>query len=336
MEQRLLGRSGLKVPALSFGTANFGLTHEGATQVEEARRLLDICIEAGVTMFDTANVYKGGASEQVLGSAIAGRRDQVLISTKGGDRVGPGPNDVGSSRFHLINAVEAQLKRLGTDYIDLYQIHTFDALTPIEESLRALDDMVRAGKIRYAGVSNFSGWQLATSIGIAERSGLPRYVSQQVYYSLIGREYEWELMPAGLHLGVSAVVWSPLGWGRLTGRLRRGSPVPADSRLHKRPDIGPPVNDRIMYDVIDVLDQIAEETGRSIPQIALNWVLGRPTVASVIIGARNEAQLRENIGATGWSLSAEQVTRLDDVSSVTPIYPYWHQREKFERIPSPV
>ncbi|WP_144156285.1 aldo/keto reductase [Paraburkholderia sp. BCC1885] len=336
MENRLLGGCGFKVPALSFGTGTFGDNHWGNTDESEARRLLDICIEAGVTMFDSADVYNGGLSERILGSAIAGRRDQVIISTKGADRSGTGPNDVGASRFHLIRAVEAQLKRLGTDYIDLYQLHNFDALTPVEETLGVLDDLVKAGKIRYVGVSNFSGWHLASSLAVSEKYGLPRYVAHQAYYSLIGREYEWELMPLGLRHQVSAIVWSPLGWGRLTGRIRRGQPIPAVSRLHETARFGPPVDDELMYRVIDVMDAISAETGKTLPQIALNWVLQRPTVASVIIGARNEAQLRDNLGAVGWMLTDDQKRRLDEASAVTPIYPYWHQRGTAERNPSPV
>jgi aryl-alcohol dehydrogenase-like predicted oxidoreductase len=342
MEYRQLGRSGLKVPVLSFGTGTFGgggvFEAFGTTGVEEAKRQVSVCLEAGLTMFDSADVYSQGLAEEVLGAAIRGRRDQVLISTKGTFRTGSGPNDVGSSRFHLINAVEASLKRLGTDYIDLYQLHGFDASTPVEETLRALDDLIAAGKIRYIGCSNYSGWHLMKSLAVSERYGLARYVAHQAYYSLVGRDYEWELMPLALDQGVGAVVWSPLGWGRLTGKIRRGQPQPQVSRLNTKGivDIGPPIPDEQLFTVVDALDEVARETGKTIPQVALNWVLQRPSVATVIIGARNEQQLRDNLGAVGWSLSAAQTAKLDAASATTHAYPYWHQRQFTERSPSPV
>ena len=341
MEYRFLGASGFKVPVLSFGAGTFGgkgdfFKEWGSTDVTEARRLIDICLDAGVTMFDSADIYSDGASEAILGQAIKGRRDQVIISTKATFRVDDGPNNVGSSRFHLTRAVDNALKRLGTDYIDLFQLHGFDAKTPITEVLSTLDDLVRAGKIRYTGVSNFSGWHLMKSLDVADRYGYPRYVANQTYYSLIGRDYESELMPLGLDQGVGAVVWSPLGWGRLTGKIRRGQPLPEQSRLHKTADKGPPVPDEYLYKVIDALDLVAQETGKTITQIALNWLLQRPTVATVLIGARDEAQLRQNLGAVGWNLSAEQVAKLDAASAVTPIYPYWHQQGFDERNPAPV
>jgi aryl-alcohol dehydrogenase-like predicted oxidoreductase len=340
MDYRQLGGSGLKVPVLSMGTGTFGGGGEmfkawGNTDVDGAKRIVDICLEAGLTMFDSADVYSAGLAEEILGKAIAGRRDKVIVSTKGSFRMGSGPNDLGSSRHHLTHAINASLRRLGTDYIDLYQLHGFDAVTPVEEVLHTLDDFVRAGKIRYVGVSNFSGWHLMKSLSAAKAYGLPRYVAHQAYYSLVGRDYEWELMPLAMDQNVGAVVWSPLGWGRLTGRLRRGAPLPAGSRLHKTADFGPPVADELLYRVVDALDAIAAETGKSVPQIALNWVLQRPTVANVIVGARDEAQLRENLGAVGWSLSAAQISRLDEASTVTLPYPYWHQRG-FERNPKPV
>ncbi|HTJ93601.1 MAG TPA: aldo/keto reductase [Pararobbsia sp.] len=341
MEHRYLGASGLKVPVLSYGTGTFGGKGEffsawGATDVAEARRLVDICLEAGLTMFDSADVYSATASEAILGEAIKGRRDKVLISTKATFRLGDGPNDVGSSRFHLIKTVDAQLKRLGTDYIDLFQLHGFDAKTPIAEVLSTLDDLVRAGKIRYLGVSNFSGWHLMKSLDLADRYGYTRYVANQAYYSLVGRDYEWELMPLGLDQGVGAVVWSPLGWGRLTGKIRRGQPLPATSRLHTTAEQGPPVPDEYLYRVVDALDEIAAETGKTIPQVALNWLLQRPTVSTLIIGARDEAQLRQNLGAIGWNLTPEQVAKLDAASATTKAYPYWHQSGFGERNPSPV
>lgn len=342
MEYRRLGASGLNVPALSFGAGTFGgkgpmFSAWGNTGVEEARRLVDICLEAGVNLFDTADVYSDGASEEVLGAAIKGRRDQVLISTKTALPTGDGPNDAGSSRSRLIASVDAALRRLGTDYIDLLQLHAFDAGTPIEEVLSTLDDLVRAGKLRYTGVSNFSGWQLMKSLNLAEKYGYPRYIAHQVYYSLVGRDYEWELMPLGLDQDVGAIVWSPLGWGRLTGKLRRGQGLPAGSRLHDTAEFGPPVDDERLFDIVDVLDEIAQETGKSVPQIALNWLLTRPTVSSVIIGARNEEQLRQNLGAVGWSLTLEQIARLDAVSAVTAAYPYFPYRRQdgFARLDPP-
>jgi len=341
MEHRFLGASGFKVPVLSFGTGTFGGKGEffgawGQTDVAEARRMVDICLDAGLTMFDSADVYSGGVAESVLGEAIKGRRDSVLISTKATFRSGDDPNAAGSSRHHLIKAADAALKRLGTDYIDLFQLHGFDAHTPAQEVLSTLDDLVRAGKIRYVGVSNYSGWHLMKSLAVADRYGYSRYIAHQAYYSLIGRDYESELMPLGLDQGVGAVVWSPLGWGRLTGKIRRGQPLPEQSRLHKTAEQGPPVADELLFRVIDALDVVAAETGKTIPQIALNWLLQRPTVATVVIGARNEEQLRQNLGAVGWNLTAEQVARLDAASAVTPAYPYWHQGGFPELNPKPV
>ncbi|UQA61644.1 aldo/keto reductase [Polyangium aurulentum] len=342
MEYRQLGGSGLKVPVIALGTGTFGGNNEffkawGTTGVEEATRLVDVSLEAGLTLFDTADIYSSGESERILGQAIKGRRDQVLISTKATFRNGPGPNDVGSSRFHLIRAVEASLQRLGTDYIDLFQLHGFDAMTPVEETLSTLNDLVRAGKIRYIGCSNFSGWHLMKSLAISEKYGWPRYVAHQAYYSLIGRDYEQELMPLGVDQKVGAFVWSPLGWGRLTGKIRRGSPLPETSRLNSKlvADSGPQVPDEYLFQVVDALDAVAAETGKTVPQVALNWLLQRPTVASVIIGARNEEQLRQNLGATGWALTAEQVARLDAASERPVPYPYFHQRGFSERNPFP-
>jgi aryl-alcohol dehydrogenase-like predicted oxidoreductase len=342
MEFRQLGRSGFKVPVLSLGTGTFGGGGEffkawGQTDVAEARRLVDVCLEAGLNMFDTADVYSGGAAEEILGQAIKGRRDAVIISTKGTFRTGQGPNDVGSSRHYLTRAVEASLRRLDTDYVDLYQLHGFDAVTPVEEVLHTLDDLVRAGKIRYVGCSNFSGWHLMKSLAVSERYGLPRYVAHQAYYSLIGRDYEWELMPLAIDQGVGAVVWSPLGWGRLTGKVRRGAPLPETSRLRSKlaVDKGPPVDDEYVFRVVDALEAVGKELGKTVPQVALNWLLQRPSVSNVIIGARNEEQLRQNLSAVGWNLTAAQVARLDAASAAMPAYPYWHQAQ-FERNPPPV
>jgi aryl-alcohol dehydrogenase-like predicted oxidoreductase len=343
MEHRLLGRSGFKVPVLSLGTGTFGGGNEffkawGDTDAKGAAHLIDVCLDAGLTMFDSADIYSSGLAEEVLGAAIKGRRDKVLISTKATFRFGDGPNSVGSSRFHLTRAVEGALTRLGTDHIDLFQLHGFDAATPIEETVSTLDGLVRAGKIRYVGCSNFSGWHLMKSLAAADRYGWTRYVAHQAYYSLVGRDYEWELMPLGLDQGVGCVVWSPLGWGRLTGKLRRGQPLPKTSRLNSQVsnEKGPPVADEYVFKVVDALDAVAAETGKTLPQVALNWLLRRPTVATVIVGARDEQQLRDNLGAVGWSLTPAQVARLDEASAVTLAYPYWHQRGFAERNPPPV
>ena len=344
MEYRYLGRSGFRVPALSLGTGTFGgsgalFSAWGSTDVAQARRLVDICLDAGLNMFDSADVYSKGAAESILGEAIRGRpRDALIISTKATFRIGEGENQVGSSRHHLVNAVDAALARLGTDYIDLFQLHGFDARTPVEEVLSTLDTLVRAGKIRYLGVSNFSGWHLMKSLAAADRYGWSRYVAHQAYYSLVGRDYEWELMPLAEDQGVGAVVWSPLGWGRLTGKLRRGQPLPEGSRLRSQAalDSGPQVEDEYLYRVVDALDAVAAETGRTVPQVALNWLLQRPTVSSVIVGARDEEQLRQNLGAVGWTLSADQVARLDAASERPKPYPYWHQAAFKYRNPTPV
>jgi aryl-alcohol dehydrogenase-like predicted oxidoreductase len=341
MEYRQLGHSGLKVSALSFGAATFGGGNEffkawGQTQAGEAQRLLALCQQTGVNLIDVANVYSTGLAEEVLGKAIAGHRHDWLISTKATFRMAAGPNNLGSSRSHLIEQCNASLQRLGTDYIDIYHMHGFDATTPIDETLDALNTLVHSGKVRYIACSNFSGWHLMKSLSISERYGWARYVAHQVYYSLVGREYEWELMPLGLSENVGALVWSPLGWGRLTGKIRRGQPLPEQSRLHKTADYGPQVAEEYLYRVVDVLDEVAKETGKTVPQIALNWLLQRPTVSSVIIGARNEEQLKQNLAAAGWNLTPAQVEKLDRASEVTPIYPYWHQRQFVERNPLPV
>jgi aryl-alcohol dehydrogenase-like predicted oxidoreductase len=341
MEYRQLGYSGLKVPVLSFGTGTFGGATEffkawGSSDVAEATRLVDICLDAGVNLFDTANIYSVGHSETILGKAIAGKRNRVLISTKATFKMGDGPNELGSSRYHLIQACEDSLRRLGTDTIDIYHMHGFDALTPVEEVVKTLDTLVQSGKVRYLACSNFSGWHLMKSLSISERYGWARYVGHQVYYSLIDREYEWELMPLALDQKVGALVWSPLGWGRLTGKIRRGAPLPETSRLHKTANYGPPVEDEHLYKVVDALEEVAKETGKTVPQIALNWLVQRPSVANVIMGARDEHQLRQNLASVGWNLTAEQMAKLDKASDITPIYPYWHQRQFTDRNPLPV
>jgi aryl-alcohol dehydrogenase-like predicted oxidoreductase len=343
MEYRQLGKSGLKVPELCFGAGTFGGGNQffdawGATSdIAEAKKIVDICIDAGINMFDTANIYSDGKSETVLGKALAHlNREDVLISTKATFRLGEGPNDVGSSRYHLIQSAERSLKRLGTDYIDIYHLHAFDATSPVEETLRALDDLVREGKVRYIACSNFSGWHLMKSLSVSERYGWSRYVGHQAYYSLVGRDFEWELMPLALDQGVGTLVWSPLGWGRLTGKIRRGSPLPKESRLHETAAKGPQVPEQYLYKVVDAIDEVAKETGKTVPQISLNWLLRRPTVSTLIIGARNEEQLKQNLGAVGWELTKEQIAKLDAASEVPLVYPYWHQRQFEERNPKPV
>ncbi|WP_022683460.1 aldo/keto reductase [Sphingobium bisphenolivorans] len=331
MEYRRLGASGLRVPALSFGTATFGGSGDffkawGSTDANGASRLIDICLDHGVSMFDSADVYSDGLAETILGEAIKGKRDRLLISTKVTFPTGDGPNDYGSSRKHLINAVEASLKRLGANHIDLLQLHGQDYNTPVEETLSTLDQLVREGKIRYIGASNFSGWHLMKSQAVSDRYGYARHVSHQVYYSLLNRDYEWELMPLGRDQGIGATIWSPLGWGKLTGKIRRGQPAQPGTRAHDIAGTGPAYPEERLFAIVDVLDDLAEETGKTIPQIALNWLLRKPTVANVIIGARNEEQLVSNIGAVGWALSAEQVARLDIASETPSSYPVWHQR----------
>ena len=345
MEYRSLGRSGIKVPELCFGCGTFG-GHDneffkawGASDVAEARNIVDVCMDAGLNFFDTSDIYSYGASEEVLGKAIDHlKREDVLISTKATFRFGKGPNDVGSSRYHLIQALDGSLKRLGTDYVDVYHLHGFDATTPVEETLNTLDRFVREGKVRYIACSNFSGWHLMKSLSVSERYGWSRYVGHQVYYSLVGRDYEWELMPLALDQGIGALVWSPLGWGRLTGKIRRETGIPKDSRLKSQlvVDMGPQVPEEYLYTVVEAIDGIAKETGKTVAQIALNWVLRRPTISTAIIGARNEQQLRQNLGSIGWSLTPEQIAKLDAASELPLAYPYWHQRQFQDRNPKPV
>ena len=341
MEFRQLGRSGLKVPVLCFGTATFGGGNEffrawGETDVAEARQLVDLCMEAGVNFFDTADIYSQGLSEEVLGQAVKHLpRENVLISTKATFQFGDGPNSAGSSRSHLTRQIEGSLKRLSTEYIDVYHMHGFDALTPIEETLNTLDNFVREGKVRYIAASNFSGWHMQKSLDLSAKYGWAPYVAHQVYYSLVGRDYEWELMPQAYAEGLGALIWSPLGWGRLTGKIRRGQPLPKVSRLHKTGDAGPVVADEYLYKVIDALDAVAAETSRTVPQVALNWLLRKPTIASVIIGARNEQQLRDNLAAASFALTVEQVNKLDEASALQVAYPYWHQRQFKDRNPLP-
>ncbi|SNR30208.1 aldo/keto reductase [Hymenobacter mucosus] len=331
MEHRQLGASGLRIPVLSFGTATFGGGNEffkawGSTQVDEARRLVDICLEAGVNLFDTANVYSQGMAETILGKTIKSRRNEVLLSTKATFPMGTDPNAYGSSRQNLVRACEDSLRRLGTDHIDIYHMHGFDARTPVEETLRTLDTLVQSGKVRYIACSNFSGWHLMKSLSVSERHGWARYVGHQAYYSLANREFEWELQPLGVDQGVGTIVWSPLSAGLLSGKFRRGQPAPANSRLAQGGGQGPQVPDELLFNIVDALDQVAAQTGKTVAQVALNWLLQRPTVVNLVIGARTEEQLRQNLAAAGWNLTPEQVAILDAASETSPIYPYWHQR----------
>jgi aryl-alcohol dehydrogenase-like predicted oxidoreductase len=340
LEYRRLGGSGFKIPALIFGTATFGGGNEffkkwGNTDVKEATSLVDAAMEMGCTMFDTADAYSAGLSEQILGKAVERRRDKVLLATKTGMAMGDGPNDIGTSRVKIISSCEASLKRLGTDYIDLYQLHAFDALTPIEEMLHALDELIGAGKIRYFGVSNYSGWHLMKMMSLAEKHSLPKPVTHQVYYSLTDRDFEWELMPLGLDQDIGTLVWSPLAGAKLSGKVGRKKKPPADSR--SATDASWDVPEERLFAVTDVLESISAEIGHSIPRVALAWLLSRPTISSIVIGARNVTQLRDNLAATEVKLSPDQIAKLDLASQVRPAYPYWHQRATFlSRNPPPV
>jgi aryl-alcohol dehydrogenase-like predicted oxidoreductase len=329
MEYRRLGNSGLMVPVLSFGTATFGGAGDffkawGSTDVAEAKRLVNLCMENGINFFDTANGYSAGAAEEILGQAIQGRRHEMLLSTKSTFPTGTGANDYGSSRKHVTEQCEASLKRLKTDYIDVYHMHGMDAHTPVEETLHTLHDLVQSGKVRYIACSNFSAWHLMKSLSVSERDSLTRYVAHQIYYSLVGRDVEWELLPLGVDQGVGTIVWSPLAGGALSGKIRRDSPPAKDSRLGQIKFVQ--YDDETLYKVVDVLDGIAKERNKTIPQVALNWLLRKPTVANIVVGARNEEQLKQNFGAVGWKLSNEEVARLDQASQPAVPYPYWHQK----------
>ena len=330
MEYRLLGASGLEVSVLSFGTMTLGgegrFAAMGNVQVAEARRHIEICIEAGVNLFDTADIYSLGKSEEVLGQALGARRKDIVLATKVFVRLEPGTNKAGLSRRHIFEACEASLRRLGTDYIDLYQAHNFDSLTPLDETLRAFDDLIRAGKIRYAGCSNYSGWQLMKSLSVSDRLGIPRYISQQINYSLIARDAEHELVPAGVDQKIGIMAWSPLQAGLLSGKFRRGQPKPSESRLNSL-DAPGTIDEERLYRIVDAVADIATKRQVSISQVALNWVTRKPCVDTVIVGARNEQQLRDNLAAANWMLSDAEVERLDDVSALPLPYPYWHQQK---------
>ncbi len=339
MEYRFLGASGLEVSVLSFGTMTMGgegrFAAMGNVQVEEARRQVGICLDAGVTLFDTADMYSNGKSEEVLGKALGTHRKDIVLATKALVRLEPGTNKAGLSRRYLIQACEASLRRLGTDYIDLYQSHNWDSLTPVEETMAAFDDLVRDGKIRYAGCSNHSGWQLMKTLMVCDRLGIRRYISQQINYSLLARDAEHELVPAGLDQGVGIMAWSPLQAGLLSGKFRRGQPRPSESRLNTL-EVPGGLDEERLYKTTDALAEIAERRGVSIAQVALNWVMRKPRVDTVIIGARTEQQLRDNLAAATWALTDEEVRHLDAVTARPLPYPNWHQ-QKFgaERNPPP-
>ncbi len=337
MEYRRLGQSGLTVPVLSFGTATFGGNNDffkawGSTDVTEAKRMIDLCLDSGLNFFDTANVYSKGAAEEILGEAILGKRNQLLLSTKATFPMGEGVNDFGSSRKHLTESVEGSLRRLKTDYIDLFHMHGMDARTPVEETLQTLHDLIQSGKIRYIACSNFSAWHLMKSLSTSDRLGLSRYIAHQVYYSLVGRDLEWELMPLGLDQNVGTIVWSPLAGGALSGKIRRNQPPPKDSRLGQISFVK--YDNETLFKVVDALEVIAKERQKTIPQVALNWLLRKPTVANLVVGARNEEQLKQNLGAVGWKLTDEEVLRLDQAGEPQVPYPYWHQKGFPQLVPS--
>jgi aryl-alcohol dehydrogenase-like predicted oxidoreductase len=341
MEYRKFGNSGLMVPALSFGTATFSgkgmFDSWGNTDVNQATRLIDICLDNGINFFDTADGYSFGESEIILGKAVKNKRDKVLISSKAFFPLTPEINEMGTSRHHLIKACNDSLTRLGTDYIDMYFMHQFDSITPIEETLNTLNTLINSGKVRYIGCSNFTGWQLMKSLSISERLYFSKYIVYQGFYSLCCRDLELEIIPLAFDQKIGIMVWSPLGWGRLTGKIRRNQEL-AEGRIKNGggDDRGPTISNDYIYNLVDAIDQIALETGKTVAQIAINWLLQRPTVCNVTIGARNEKQLLENIQAIGWYLTPEQMNKLDQISQVNNIYPYWHQKKFPERVKLPI
>jgi aryl-alcohol dehydrogenase-like predicted oxidoreductase len=332
MEYRQLGNSGLRVPVLSFGTATFGGGNDffkawGSTQVDEATRMVNLCLDAGVNLFDTANVYSDGIAEEILGKAIVGLRDKVLISTKAVFPTSDAVNNFGASRHHLVKACEDSLRRLGTDHIDIYHMHGFDANTPAEETLKALDNLIQSGKVGYIACSNYSGWHLMKSLSVSERYGWSKFVAHQAYYSLLDRDFEWELMPLGIDQNIGTIVWSPLSSGKLSGKYKRNQPLPENARVAQGGSPVPDSDIERLYNIVDVLEEVAQEVNKTVAQVSLNWLLQRPTIANIIIGARNEEQLKQNLEAVGWNLTIDQVKKLDQASEVLPTYPYWHQRQ---------
>jgi aryl-alcohol dehydrogenase-like predicted oxidoreductase len=329
MEYRQLGNSGLRISVLTLGTMTFGgvgwSSVVGSTDVDGAKRQIGMCLDAGVNLIDTADVYSAGASEEIVGQALGGRRDDVLLATKVRMPMGAGPNDAGLSRHHMIRGCEASLRRLGTDYIDLYQVHEWDGQTPLEETLGALDSLVQSGKVRYVGASNYAGWQLMKALGIAERDGLPRFVSQQIHYSLQARDAEYELVPLSLDQGLGILVWSPLAGGLLSGKYRRSDPNPEGTRRFGGWDEPPVYDEDKLYDTIDVLVEIGQSRGLSAARIALAYLIGKPGVTSVVVGARTDEQLADNLAAASVTLTDDERDRLDEVSAMPLLYPYWHQ-----------
>jgi aryl-alcohol dehydrogenase-like predicted oxidoreductase len=329
MEYRPLGTSGLEISALTLGTMTFGgggdFANVGATDVSGAKRQIDMCLDAGVNLIDTADIYSTGRSEEILGEAIKGKRDDVLIASKVRFRMGDAPNMAGLSRHHIIAGCEASLRRLGTDHLDLYQVHEWDGLTPLEETLRALEHLLDSGKVRYVGASNYAAWQLMKALGVAEREHLPRFVSQQIYYSLQERSAEYELIPLALDQGLGTLVWSPLAGGLLSGKYRRGQEAPEGSRHLTSWDEPPVYDEDALYDTIEVLLEVAEGRGVSAAQVALAWLLTRPSISSVVVGARTDEQLADNLKAADLSLSDDELTKLEQVSRPPLLYPYWHQ-----------
>jgi aryl-alcohol dehydrogenase-like predicted oxidoreductase len=330
MEYRQLGRSGLRVSTLTLGTMGFGgggkFRDVGSTDVEGARRQIDMALDAGVNLIDTADIYSAGAAEEILGHALEGRRDRLLLATKARFGMGPGVNDAGLSRHHLIEACEASLRRLKVDHIDLYQLHEWDGQTPLEETLGALDHLVRSGKVRYVGSSNFTGWQVLKALGIARAEGLPVFSSQQVYLSLQERSAEYEIVPSAIDQGLGLLIWSPLAGGLLSGKYRRDQPPPPGSRLAGEWDEPPVYDEGKLYDTVDVLVEIAQGHGVSPARVALAWLLARPGITTVIVGARTDEQLSDNLAAVELKLSDEEIGRLEAVSRPPLIYPHWHQR----------
>ncbi|MBN8998039.1 MAG: aldo/keto reductase [Rhizobiales bacterium] len=329
MEYRQLGRSGLRVSTLTLGTMTFGgrgpFANVGNTDAAGARRQMAMAIDAGINLIDTANVYSDGVSEEIIGEALPVARDKVLLATKCRMRIGPGPNEGGASRYHIITELEKSLKRLRTDYIDLYQLHQWDGQTPIEETMEALDTLIRAGKVRYVGASNYSGWHLMKALAASDTHNFQRYVSQQIHYTLQAREAEYELIPITIDQGVGTMIWSPLGGGLLSGKYRRGITPPAGSRRLTAWQEPPVRDEEKLYDIVEVVVDIAKARGVSGAQVALAWLLGRPGITTLIVGARTDTQLADNLKAVDLVLSAEERDRLDKVSQPPALYPYWHQ-----------
>ncbi len=331
MEYRLLGRSGLRISTITMGTMTFGgsgwAKKTGALDVSEAKRLVDLCIDSGVNLLDTADAYSDGQSEEIVGEILQGKRkDGVLVATKARYPMGNGVNNAGNSRYHLIEACEASLRRLKTDVIDLYQLHHWDGHTPLEETMEALDTLVRQGKVRYIGCSNFSGWHILKALGVSERDKRQRFVSQQIHYSLESRDAEHELLPVAVDQGIGVLVWSPLAGGLLSGRHRRNQAAPEDSRQFAGWTEPPIRDENRLWDIVDSLVSIADGRGVSPAQVALSWLIGRKTVTSIVIGGRTEAQFKDNLAAADLKLTVEERDLLDNVSKTPLPYPYWHQR----------